>query len=54
MKCPNCRREMLRINYMNKVWYYECRNCGRTISKPTELIEQERREREKARKETND
>lgn len=58
MKCPNCRRNMDRKVYHTTVndqpydyWYYECRHCGRAISKPIELMKKESKEAEEKKDE---
>ena len=36
MKCPKCKKDMVRVKESANNYYYTCRNCGYTVGKQGE------------------
>lgn len=34
MKCPKCRKVMIRKKEKENVYYFQCPSCGATVGKP--------------------
>ena len=39
MKCPKCRKEMLKKKTLNNAYYFECNRCFYSLGKPAKESE---------------